>query len=213
MRRKPSRAARSSAASTRGWATPLNAVSAQPKPIPSHSMRATLAMLALASGSLVPRPTTTSSVSVRDRPPAPARRRYARRRLEQFGSMPRSRPSRTSIPGCCGREAVDLPGHVVLDVARGEQHAGHRQDSAERPAAQRRSSAVADRRAGEFEIAGREIVVRKPRGAAPPPPCSNSRDRLGIAAAVAAQQHRGSLIAVLLRRLIAACGAPRLAPR
>ena len=71
-------------------------------------------------------------------------------------------------PGIRGGEAVHLPRQVVLDVARGEQHPRAPRRCAWRPRAASAASAVADRRPGEFEIAGGEIVVRQARAQAPP---------------------------------------------
>ena len=67
-----------------------------------------------------------------------------------------------------GGKAVDLPRQVVFDVARGEQHARHRENPP-RAARRQRGEPVADRRPGEFEIAGREIAPRADAGATPPP--------------------------------------------
>ncbi len=87
-----------------------------------------------------------------------------------------------------GGKAVHLPRQVVLDVARREQHAGDRQDPP-RAARRQRREPVADRRPGEFEIAGGEIMLRQPR-----PQRRRQQfelgDRLGVAAAMAADQHR-----------------------
>ena len=177
MWRKPRSAARSSAAPTRGCATPLNAASAQPKPSPSHSMRATLAILALASGSLVPRPTTTSSESAT----------FRRRRdggdavgsgFEQVRVDAEIAAEPHLGPRMRGHKAVHLPRQVVLDVARGEQHARYRQyfGRAARPQSGER---LADRRAGEFEIAGREIAAARAGRAAPRRPARIPRSPRG----------------------------------
>ena len=188
MRRKPRSAARSSAAPTRGCATPLNAASAQPKPSPSHSMRATLAILALASGSLVPRPTTTSSDSARSAAGATAAMRSAAA-SSSFGSIAEIAAEPHLGPRMRGHKAVHLPRQIVLDVARGEQHARHGQDFLAAPRGPQPGQRLADRRAGEFEIAGREIAAGEP-GAQRSGGLLEFRDRLGVAAAVAAQQHR-----------------------
>ncbi len=90
-------------------------------------------------------------------------------------------------PPMRGHEAVHLPRQVVLDVTRGEQHPRHGQYSG-RAACMQFNERFADRRAGEFEIAVCEI-------AAPEPGAQRRRgllelvDGLGVAAAVAAQQH------------------------
>ena len=86
-------------------------------------------------------------------------------------------------------------------MARGEQHARHGQyfRRAARPQAGER---LADRRAGEFEIAGREIAAGE-AGAQRSGGLLELLDRLGVAAAVAAQQHRRFIHRRFLPRLIA----------
>ena len=54
---------------TSGKVTPEYPTSAQPKPMPSHSMREIFEMLELASGSEAPRPITTRQVSARSTGP------------------------------------------------------------------------------------------------------------------------------------------------
>ncbi len=131
-------------------------------------------MLELASGSLVPRPTTTSSASARGR----SRRRRGdarrRRRAAASASIAEVAAEAHLDAGVVGDEAVHLPGQVVLHVAGGEQHARHREDPP-RAARRQRGEPVADRRPGEFEIAGGEIVVGQPRRATPRRASSNSR--------------------------------------
>src|SRR5262249_39562389 len=86
-------------------------------------------------------------------------------------------------------KAVDLPGYVVLDVARREEHRRHRQDAL-RPTRSERRQAIADGRAGEFEITGLERHPGQARAQA-----GGKRleleDRLGIAAAMAAEHDTG----------------------
>ena len=85
------------------------------------------------------------------------------------------------------RRAVHLPGQIVLYMARREQHARYGQYFG-RAALPQSSQSLTDRRAGEFEIAGCESPAagaRSKRGG-----LLEFRDRLGIAAAVTAQQHR-----------------------
>ena len=91
-------------------------------------------------------------------------------------------------PRVVGGKAVDLPGQVVFDVACGEQHARHRQNPP-RAARRQRGEPVADRRPGEFEIAGREIHPGQTRAQRRRQQFELD-DRLGVAAAVAAEQHR-----------------------
>src|SRR6266852_3626385 len=87
-----------------------------------------------------------------------------------------------------GGEAVHLPGQVVLDVARREEHAGHGEDA---PRALRfeRLEPVADGRAHEFEIAG----LDRQGGEARLDPGGDQRelgDGFVVAAAMAANHHR-----------------------
>src|SRR5437016_1790233 len=63
MRRNPIRSQMGKASSNKGRAMPLYAQQAQPVGYHSCKNRATFAILALASGSLLPRPTSNSSVS------------------------------------------------------------------------------------------------------------------------------------------------------
>ena len=101
-----------------------------------------------------------------------------------------------------GHKAVHLPGQVVLDVARREQHPRYREDPPRAPGRET-AEPLLDRRAREFEIAGREI----PRFEAPTQRRGGDfelADRVGIAAAMAAQQDRGVAHSPALRRLLAA---------
>ena len=207
MRRKPSRAARSSAASTRGCATPLNAVSAQPNPMPSHSMRASLAMLELASGSLVPRPTTSSSVS--SRPSGAAAPIRSAAAASSFGSIARSRPSRTVTPGLAAMKQFISHGRSFLTWLAANSIAGTAQDLPGAAVAQR-GQRLADRRPGEFEIAGGEVAVRQAAPARPPPPARiprPPRDR-GCHARTAAPRFRSSSVLLPVDRRRAAAETP-----
>ena len=89
----------------------------------------------------------------------------------------------------CGHETVHFPRQVVLDVAGCEQHAGHGEDPP-RAARHQIRQPLLDCRVGEFEIAGREILRRETpaqgRGGD-----LELTDRVGVAAAMTAQQHRG----------------------
>ena len=91
------------------------------------------------------------------------------------------------MPGLFGDEAVHLPGQVVLDVTCRKQHARDRQDPP-RAARRQQREPVADRRPGEFEVPGGEIEFRQARAQTR---CRQLEfaHRLGIPAAVAAQQH------------------------
>jgi hypothetical protein len=64
-------------------------------------MREILAMLELASGSLVPRPTVTSRLSLKSlgRSPGVTEAMRSAAALISLASTPRSRPSRASTPG------------------------------------------------------------------------------------------------------------------
>ena len=90
--------------------------------------------------------------------------------------------------GVVGDKAVHLPRQVVLHVTRREQHARYRKD-APGAAGRQLGEPVADRRTCELEIAGGKIDRWQP-----PPQRLGERleftDRLGIAAAMAADQHR-----------------------
>jgi len=105
-------------------------------------------------------------------------------------------------------------------MARGEQHARHRQYPG-RALSPQPGQRLADRRAGEFEIARRKIAAPKP-GAQRRGRLLEFRDSLGIAAAVTAQQdrrlvHRRFLPRMtapgLIARLIATASQPKLPPR
>ncbi len=114
-------------------------------------------MLELASGSLVPRPTTSSSVSPRGRIPRRALRSAAsmRSRERHRAAWARSRDRGRSAARCrglSGGEAVDLPRQVVLDMACGEEHGGHARGCAGRRGPEP-IEPVADHRPREFEIA------------------------------------------------------------
>ena len=156
MRRKPSRAERSRAASTRGSATPLNAASAQPNPMPSHSMRAILAMLELASGSLVPRPTTTRRVSERppERPSGSATAIRAAAASSSFGSIPRSRPRRTSMPGLAAMKLFISHGRSFLTWLAANSMPGiARMRRAPRDASAARPSPIVGRANSRYPVA------------------------------------------------------------
>ena len=95
MRLKPSRTTWRSPGSTNGKVTPEYTVSPQPKPKPSTSIRVTFDTLELASGSEEPRPTTTSSVSLRGTAvEAPSRAAWMRAPAARImlRSTPSSRP-------------------------------------------------------------------------------------------------------------------------
>ena len=93
---------------------------------------------------------------------------------------------------------VEHRGHVVLDVAGGEQHAGDRQDLLDAAAAQR-VEPVADDWRGELEETAFDVVVRQAL-------LDAAGDRLEladgarVAAAVAAHHHSGLGHAFLLCR-------------
>ena len=148
----------------------------------------TLAIFELASGSEVPRPTTMRRVSWRCHP-SPARASASAIAAPAApimrASKPRSRPKRMVIPGCSRLVAVEHGGHVVLDVARGEQHAGDREDLVAAARAQF-VEALADDRPRELEETPFHLVSREPRAQL----CRDRaelRDRLRIPAAVAAE--------------------------
>ncbi len=109
-----------------------------------------------------------------------------------------------------GHEAVHFPRQVVLDMARREQHARHRQDLASAARHQLRQTLL-DRRASEFEIAGGEIMLqaRAQRSGGH----LELGDRLGIAAAMAAQQHRGLAHPLTPCWLLAAMASSKFAAR
>ena len=152
-------------------------------------MRATLATLPLASLSEVPRPTTSRQVSSRPTSLSPRSRAASirsRAAASSLASMPRSRPIsiRDAVLGGIG---VEHRGHVVLHVAGGEQHAGHRQHAVDALGTQP-IEALADDRPRELEIAHRDRPFRQPLG----DPVDDPRelDAGGVvAAAVPADHH------------------------
>jgi len=103
IRRNPSRAARSNAASTRGWRHPERRLGPA-NPMPSHSMRASLAMLELASGSWC---RARRRPALHRRAACSARLRSDRPPTQQFLSIPN--PAKPHIDaGIVGDETVHL---------------------------------------------------------------------------------------------------------
>ena len=108
------------------------------------------------------------------------------RASSSLGSIARSRPYSIATAGFSAAIAVELPRHVVLDVAGGEQHAGHRQH-ARRARGGERVEAFADGRPGELEEGRSDARIGKP--------CAQAVDHrlefddcLVVAAAMAAHQ-------------------------
>ncbi len=105
IRRAPSRTHRSSPLGTSGAASDTNAVSTPAYPRPSHSSRAALCTSALASGSVEPRPTSSTVTSARSpgvRPEPPPSASSSRRSstLSSAGCGPSGRPYVYEMPGC-----------------------------------------------------------------------------------------------------------------
>ena len=105
-------------------------------------------------------------------------------------------PAITDIQiGIGGGKGIDFPRQVVLDVTRGEQHAGHRQNAADTLRFQR-FKAVADDGPSEFQKAAFNPELGQPRFQ-----CFRQRlefrHRLSIAATMAAQ-HKSDCIAHIL---------------
>ena len=138
--------------------------SAQPKLMPSHSMRATLAMLPLASGSEVPRPITASSVSARGRSKARAVSAASIRSAPRRAALARCRGrARTRSASRAGHIGVEDRRHVVFDVASGEQHAGHGEHVVHAPSAQSVQT-LAEGRSRELQEAAFQRVLGQAAG-------------------------------------------------
>ena len=157
--------------------------------MPSHNIRATLLTLELASGSFVPRPTTISSVSVAGRLLVEHALDARAGGLQQLRVDGEVAPEPHVYAGMSMRELVDFRGHVVLHMPGGEQHAGDRQN-APVAAFRQRLQSLANHRAGEFEEADFQVVVRQTR----PQSVRKGQELahgIGIAAAVAAHHDSG----------------------
>ena len=118
-------------------------------------------MLELASGSLVPRPTTSSSVSARGRSRA-ARSAAAMRSAaasSSFGSIASSRPKRISMPGLAAAKLLISHGRSFLTWLAANSMPGTARMRSRAARRQRGEPSRIDR-PREFEIAGGDIVVR-----------------------------------------------------
>ena len=132
-------------------------------------------MLELASGSLVPRPTTTSKVSARSTPSfgAPRHDAVGRGRRAASGRSPRSRPKRTSIAGLSAAKLLTSQGRSFLTWLAANSMPGHREDS---PRAARRQRGERRRGSSAGRIRDSRWRNRLPAdaGAAPAASSSNS---------------------------------------
>ena len=143
-------------------------------------MRMTLATLELASGSEAPRPTTISRVSsaARRRRPPPALRWTRSPAAAAAWDRCQLAAVVDRHPGMLGLIGVEHRGDVVLGVAGGEEHAGHRQHAVCAALAQL-VQAVADDRRGELEKAALDVVLRQALADARAPPLRTRGPRLG----------------------------------
>ena len=134
--------------------TPLKQVAPQPKPSPSHRIRVSFWMSEFESGSLLPRPTTSSSVSSLIAGP--------RLRLGLLDSQPAEFDDlvmKVQVPpvmkvdaGVTAASLVDLARDIVFRVTGGHQHAGE-DDYGLRPALDATVEPLLDHRPRELQKA------------------------------------------------------------